>query len=91
MATDYSTILIAGTGTFVVGEPDNVTGGGTWSTFNGSGVATGSGNFRVTHLGNFELAPGSAPGFPTFHAGLAFLRIVDDDGEHRHPGSKLQP
>ena len=80
MATDGSTILVAGTGTFVVGEPDNVTGGGTWSTFNGSGAATGSGKFRVTRLINFDLAPGSAPGFPTFHAGLAFLRIEYDDG-----------
>ena len=80
MATDGSTILVEGTGTFVVGEPDKVTGGGTWSTFNGSGAATGSGKFRVTRLINFELAPGSAPGFPMFHAGLAFFRIVYDDG-----------
>lgn len=79
MASDGSKILIAGTGTFVVGEAKEVTGGGTWATFNASGVATGSGNFRVTDLVKFNLAPGSAQGHPAFHAGLAFLRIVYDD------------
>jgi hypothetical protein len=66
MATDGSTILIEGTGTFLVGKAKQVTGGGTWTTFNASGVATGSGNFRVTDLVKFDLAPGSAPGFPPF-------------------------
>jgi hypothetical protein len=80
MASDGSKILVAGTGTFVVGEDEHATGGGTWATFNASGVATGSGKFRVTRLVKFDLAPGSAPGFPNFHAGLAFLRIVYDDG-----------
>ena len=80
MASDGSKILIAGTGTFEVREAKEVTGGGTWATFNASGVATGAGNFRVTDLLKFDLAPGSASGHPTFHAGLAFLRIVYDDG-----------
>ena len=80
MASDGSKILVTGTGTFVVGEAKHVTGGGSWATFDASGVATGTGNFRVTRLVKFDLAPGSAPGFPTFHAGLAFLRIVYDDG-----------
>jgi hypothetical protein len=80
MASDGSKILVAGTGTFVVGEDEHATGGGTWATFNASGVATGSGKFRVTRLVKFDLAPGSAPGFPNFRAGLAFLRIVYDDG-----------
>ena len=80
MATDGSTILIAGTGTFVVGEAEQVTGGGTWATFDASGAATGSGKFQVTDLLKFNLAPGSAPAFPTFHAGLAFLRVAYDDG-----------
>ena len=80
-ATDGSTILIAGTGTFVVGEDKHVTGGGTWATFDASGAATGGGNFRVTELIKFNVAPGSAlPQFPNFRAGLAFLRIVYDDG-----------
>ena len=80
MASDGSKILIAGMGTFVVGEAEQVTGGGTWATFNAGGVATGGGNFRVTRFVKFDLAPGSVPGQPTFHAGLAFLRIVYDDG-----------
>src|SRR5580700_8633779 len=79
MASDGSKILVAGTGTFEVGEDKEVAGGGTWATFNASGVATGSGKFRVTQLVKFDLAPGSAPGHPTFHAGLAFLRIAYDD------------
>jgi len=80
MASDGSKILIAGTGTFRVGEDEQVTGGGTWATFDASGGATGSGKFQVTRLVKFDLAPGSAPGFPKFHAGLAFLRIKYDDG-----------
>ena len=80
IASDGSKILVAGKGTFVVGEAKEVTGGGTWATFNASNVATGAGNFKVTNLVKFDLAPGSAPGHPTFHAGLAFLRIVYDDG-----------
>ena len=82
MASDGSKILVAGTGTFEVGEDKEVTGGGNWATFNASGVATGSGKFRVTRLVKFDLGPGSASaqGHPTFHAGLAFLRIVYDDG-----------
>jgi hypothetical protein len=80
MATDGSTMFIEGTGTFVVGEAEQVTGGGTWATFDASGAVTGSGHFRVTELVKFNLAPGSAPGHPTFNAGLAFLRITYDDG-----------
>ena len=79
-AADGSKILVTGTGTFAVGEAEHVTGGGTWATFDASGVATGSGNFQVTRLIKFDLAPGSASGHPTFHAGLAFLSIVYDDG-----------
>ena len=41
MATDGSTMFIEGTGTFVVGEAEQVTGGGTWATFDASGAATG--------------------------------------------------
>jgi hypothetical protein len=80
MASDGSKILVTGSGTFLVGEAEQVTGGGTWATFNASGVATGSGKFQVTRFVKFDLAPGSVPGQPTFHAGLAFLRIVYDDG-----------
>lgn len=80
LAIDGSKILIAGTGTFDVEDAKHVTGGGTWAAFDSSGVATGSGNFQVTSLIKFDLAPGSASGHPTFHAGLALMRIAYDDG-----------
>src|ERR1700736_4962447 len=57
MASDGSKILIAGTGTFEVGEAKQVTGGGTWATFNASGVATGSGNFRTGDTATGYLSP----------------------------------
>ena len=91
IASDGSKILVAGTGTFEVGEDKEVTGGGNWATFNASGVATGSGKFRVTQLVKFDLAPGSAPGHPTFHAGLAFLRIAYDDRSEGVLVVSLQP
>lgn len=80
LASDGSKILAAGSGTFEVGEPNEVTGGGTWATFDGSGAQTGGGNFRVTSLVKFNLAPGSVPGQPSFHAGLVFLHVEYDDG-----------
>jgi hypothetical protein len=65
---------------FQIGDPEQVTGRGTWVTFDSIGSPTGSGNFQVTRLVKFNLAPGSVPGQPTFHAGLAFFRITYDDG-----------
>ncbi len=73
-AADGSTITLKGTGTFIVGDPDEVTGGGTWKLSTG-----GSGTFQVTSLIRFDLAPGSVPAFPDFRAGLAFLRISYSD------------
>ena len=73
-AADGSTITLIGTGTFIAGDPDEVTGGGTWNLSTG-----GSGTFRVTGLIRFDLAPGSVPAFPDFRAGLAFLRISYSD------------
>ncbi len=61
-ASDGSKIQVTGTGTFQVGDPERVTGGGTWATFGSSGSLTGSGNFQVTRLVKFDLAPGSVPG-----------------------------
>ena len=74
-AADGSTITLIGTGTFIVGDPDEVTGGGTWNL-----SAGGSGSFRVTSLLRFDLARGSVPAFPDFRAGLAYLRITYSDG-----------
>jgi hypothetical protein len=35
-------------GSFKAGDPEQVTGGGTWATFDSSGSTLGSGNFQVT-------------------------------------------
>jgi len=88
LAQDGSKITVKGFGTFEVGD-DDATGGGTWTTFAADGVTvTGTGNFVVTGLIRFVLAPGRLP--PTFHdtigdvnkthAGLAHLRVQYSDG-----------
>ncbi len=88
LAEDGSVITITGFGTFTVGD-DDVTGGGTWKTVAADGITvTGMGNFLVTRLIRFVLAPGQLPS--TFndtignvtktHAGLAYLRVDYDDG-----------
>ncbi len=74
LAVDGTMITLTGTGTFMPGEPDEVTGGGTWAVSTG-----GSGMFKVTRLDRFTLAPGSVPD-PTIHAGLAFLHVAYSDG-----------
>src|SRR5258708_3372070 len=58
LASDGSKITITGSGTFAVGDPEQVSGGGTWATFDSSGTKTASGNFQVTGLAKFDLAPG---------------------------------
>jgi len=88
LAQDGSKITVKGFGTFEVGD-DDVTGGGTWTTFAADGVTvTGTGHFVVTGLVRFVLAPGRLPS--TFHdtigdvtkthAGLAHLRVDYQDG-----------
>src|SRR6266852_781474 len=62
-ANDGSTIMLTGSGTFEVGESEEVTGGGMWATFSPNGSPTGSGMYRVRRLIRFDLAPGNlAPG-----------------------------
>lgn len=86
-ANDNSKITMTGSGTFVKGEDDEVTGGGTWTTFNPSGTPAGSGTYRVTGLVSFTLAPGTPP-LPNDNignqadnrAGLAILTIAYSDG-----------
>jgi hypothetical protein len=82
LANDGSKITVTGSGTFVVGEDDNVTGGGTWQTFDSGGTPTGAGTYRVTRLVRFALAPGSLSGviddiapISTIRAGLVELGI----------------
>jgi len=90
-AQDASMITVTGTGTFTVGESDDVTGGGTWKTIASDGTTvTGMGNYLVTRLIRFDVAPGDQN--TAFHdnigdgtltdnrAGLVYLGIAYDDG-----------
>jgi hypothetical protein len=79
IAQDGSTITLTGSGTFEPGDPDDVTGGGTWTA---TGSVTGSGTYEVESLVSFISAPGAFPplqdliGNPAdATAGLAFLQI----------------
>jgi len=88
-ANDNSKITLTGSGTFRSnpGNPQDVTGGGTWQTFDASGASTGSGSYTVTGLVSFTLAPGT---FPLPHdnignsadagSGLLVIRIAYSDG-----------
>jgi hypothetical protein len=88
LAEDMSKIILTGSGTFVVGDSEEVTGGGTWEVRDKDGNLTGSGTYQVIRLVRFDLAPGR-PG-PTLvdtignvadlRAGLAYLRIRYSDG-----------
>ncbi len=89
LANDLSMITLTGSGTFQVGEADEVTGGGTWITFSPTGTETGRGTYQVTRLIRFELAPGTLVGTPvidnitnkeTARGGLAAFAIRYSDG-----------
>jgi hypothetical protein len=82
-AVDGSKIRFMGSGTFNK-EGDDVTGGGTWETFDASDTLTGSGSYRVLNLVSWYSAPGTLPCPPITDkiascadatAGLAVLRI----------------
>ncbi len=64
LANDGSKITLTGEGTFNTashtGSAD-VTGGGTWQTFDTSGAPTASGTYQVTSFVSFTLAPGDPP------------------------------
>lgn len=86
-AEDNSKITLRGSGTFSPGESDEVTGGGTWTTFSPTGATTGSGTYRVKRLVSWVLAPGALPvlrdligNLAERAAGLATLRIKFSDG-----------
>ncbi len=85
---DLSKITLTGSGTFRSnpGNPQDVTGGGTWQTFDASG-STGSGSYTVTGLVSFTVAPGTFPlthdniGNPAdVRAGLLVVRVAYSDG-----------
>jgi hypothetical protein len=89
-AIDKSMITLTGHGTFVpeggFGN-DNVTGGGTWQTFDPSGNSTGSGTYEVTGFVSWLVAPGVFPplkdliGDPAkAHSGLVSLAIQYSNG-----------
>jgi hypothetical protein len=87
-AEDLSKITLTGSGTFQLVEDGDVTGGGTWHTFDPGGASTGMGTYKVTGLIKFDVAPGSLPttavdhigNAANSHSGLAFLRIRYNDG-----------
>jgi len=94
LANDGSKITVTGDGTFDPQEPDEVTGGGTWTTFAPDGTTvTGSGTYSVQQLVRFTVAPGvqtagfidnivpTAPGDLTdLRSGLLLVRIAYSDG-----------
>jgi hypothetical protein len=80
-------ITLTGSGTFRSnpGHPQDVTGGGTWTTV---GVGAGSGTYQVTGFVSFVVAPGSLS--PVIdgvgvaadaRSGLAVLQVAYSDGE----------
>ena len=83
-------ITLTGGGTFTSnpGKPQNVTGGGTWQTFDAAGAPNGNGTYNVTGFVDFDLAPGSLPANITdnsgnkadVHSGLAVFKIAYSDG-----------
>ena len=89
-STHTGKITVTGHGTFRSnsGNPQNVTGGGMWQTFDGTGSPTGSGNYQVTGFVDFHVAPGSLPANVTdnsgvkadVRSGLAVFKIAYDDG-----------
>jgi len=86
-ANDGSKITLTGSGRFRVGDEDEVTGGGTWETFDKAGTSTGKGTYRVRELVRFDVAPGTAPlpidnigPLANERAGLLVLRISYSDG-----------
>ena len=86
-ASDGSLLTMTGSGTFRPGHPDDVTGGGTWTTAGGA-VGSQSGTYRVRSLVTFTQAPGALPPdsvdligrVADARAGFAVLRIGYSNG-----------
>jgi hypothetical protein len=97
-AANRSKIRLTGSGTFKIRltssgtfktDRDDVTGGGTWETFNASKALTGGGSYRVLNLVSWYVAPGTLPCPPVTdviapcadaRAGLAVLKIQYSHG-----------
>jgi hypothetical protein len=90
IANDGSMTTLTGHGTFVPEEGfgnHDVTGGGTWQTFDPSGNATASGTYKVTGFVSWLVAPGTPPlphdnigKLKDNRAGLLFVTIRYSDG-----------
>src|SRR5229473_2624027 len=90
-AQNQSMITLTGSGTFTLGDSDDVTGGGTWQIVAPPPDSTTTrGSYRVTGLVRFDVAPGAQAsnakdliGDGTLadnRGGLAILRIAYSDG-----------
>jgi hypothetical protein len=91
LAQNKSMITLTGSGTFTLGDSDDVTGGGTWKTVAPPPESTThSGTYRVTRLIRFDVAPGAQASNAKDHigdgtladnrGGPAILRIAYSDG-----------
>lgn len=87
-AADHSILTLTGSGTFQLGDPKDVTGGGTWT------LGTSNGTYQVARLVRFTFAPCTVPtcvsGFggtdlvgneKDARAGLVVLEIKYSDGD----------
>ena len=90
-AQNQSMITVTGSGTFTVGDSDDVTGGGTWQIVAPPPDSTTTrGSYRVTGLVRFDAAPGAQASIAKDRigdgtladnrGGLAILRIAYSDG-----------
>ena len=90
IANDGSSIKLTGEGTFIAASNfgnGDVTGGGTWQTFDSSGNPTASGTYQVTSFVSFTVAPGTSRlphdnigNIKDQRAGLLFVTIQYSDG-----------
>lgn len=88
-AKDGSKITVTGSGRFQPGDAENVTGGGTWKTFDAAGNQTDAGTYEVRGLAHWKKAPGTPPpltdniGNPAEgSAGLAVLEVAYSNSTH---------
>jgi hypothetical protein len=73
-AADKSTLALTGSGTFQLGDPEDVTGGGTWK------LGTSGGTYQVTRFVRFMFAPCTVP---TCVSGFGGTDLVGNDKDSR--------
>jgi hypothetical protein len=87
LTNNGSRITLTGSGTFELEKPGKVAGGGTFEIHDKTGALRVSGNYEVTRLVRFEVAPGTTPDGnvdriappETVRAGLAVFEIQYSD------------